>query len=239
MDIRRMLPSEWREFLAGTEAEKQLDTVAEFLSRETLHAVVYPPREDWFTAFRLTPPENVRAVILGQDPYHGEGQAHGLAFSVRQDTDTPVPPSLRNIFKELESDLGLSAPACGDLTNWAANGVLLLNSVLTVRAGMAGSHAGRGWEAFTDTVIKALAESKTRRVFIFWGAWAGKKIELASAPQHLVLTAPHPSPLSAHRGFFGSKPFSKCNDFLITHGMEPVKWDSLPVNVKQMELGII
>ena len=237
MDIWRMLPAPWREFLADTPAQKYLEQTAEFLIRELNQATVYPPRDEWFTAFRLTPPQEVRAVILGQDPYHEEGQAHGLAFSVP--AGVTVPPSLRNIFKELESDLGIRRPACGDLTNWAKNGVLLLNTVLTVRAGTAGSHAGRGWENFTDTVIKTLSATNSRRVFIFWGAWAGRKSELVETPRNKIISSPHPSPLSASRGFFGSRPFSTCNEFLAGCGADTIPWNVLPVQTEQMELEIL
>ena len=232
-----MLPAPWREFLGGTQAQEYLEQTAEFLTREICQATVYPPREEWFTAFRLTPPEEVRAVILGQDPYHEEGQAHGLAFSVP--AGVQLPPSLRNIFKELESDTGIRRPASGDLTEWAKNGMLLLNTVLTVRAGEAGSHAGRGWENFTDTVIKALSASASRRVFIFWGAWAGKKSDLVETPRNPPISPPHPSPLSASRGFFGSCPFSKCNGFLTSCGLPEIPWGSLPIQTEQMELEIL
>lgn len=237
MDIWRKLPPPWRDFLAGSGAEKALDRVADFLSREMFHEEVFPREEDWFAAFQAVAPDDVRVIILGQDPYHEEGQAHGLAFSVA--AGTAVPPSLRNIFRELADDVGVSAPASGDLSAWAANGVLLLNSVLTVRAGAAGSHSGRGWEEFTDCVISRLSRDHRPRVFILWGSWAGKKAALIDEARHLVLRSAHPSPLSASRGFFGSRPFSRANEFLTARGEPPVPWDCLPRRTEQLELGII
>ena len=237
MDLWRTLPAAWREFLAGSGAEKPLDRVADFLIREMFHEEVFPAREEWFAAFQALAPADVRAVILGQDPYHEEGQAHGLAFSVK--AGTAVPPSLRNIFKELSDDVGVSAPASGDLSAWAANGVLLLNSVLTVRAGTAGSHSGRGWEEFTDRVIAGLSRDRRPKVFILWGTWAGKKAELIDGGRHLVLRSAHPSPLSASRGFFGSRPFSRANEFLTARGEPPIPWGCLPRKTEQLELGIL
>ena len=200
-------------------------------------AVVYPPREDWFAAFRLTPPERVRAVILGQDPYHGPDQAMGLAFSVRK--GLRLPPSLRNIFRELASDLQVPAPESGDLTSWAQQGVLLLNTVLTVEAGRANSHSALGWQAFTDQVLAVLRRLPQPIAFVLWGAPAQRAFAQAagsgtilnsqfsilnSHPPRLILTAPHPSPLSAYRGFFGSRPFSQINAFLAENGEPPIRW---------------
>lgn len=187
-------------------------------------AEVYPPKAQVFSAFALTPPDRVRVVILGQDPYHEPGQAHGLAFSVRP--GVKVPPSLVNIYKERESDLGISPAADGDLTHWAEQGVFLLNAVLTVERGKANSHKKLGWEAFTDHVVAALADLPQPMAFVLWGAQAQKKASMAAASQfpRLILQGPHPSPLSAYRGFFGSKPFSQINKFLTEHGEAPVAW---------------
>ena len=185
---------------------------------------VYPPEQDVFAAFRLTPPDRVRAVILGQDPYHEPGQAHGLAFSVLP--GVPLPPSLRNIFAELQTDLGLPAPACGCLVPWAERGVFLLNSVLTVEAGSANSHAALGWQRFTDAVTDAISALPQPVAFVLWGAQAQKKAAIAAASPYprLVLQSPHPSPLSSYRGFFGSRPFSKINAFLQENGSAPIDW---------------
>ena len=183
---------------------------------------IFPPGDDIFNAFHLTPLSQVKVVILGQDPYHGEGQAHGLCFSVKPDVD--IPPSLVNIYKELEEDLGCYIPNNGYLVKWAKQGVLLLNTVLTVRAHQANSHQGRGWEQFTDAVIEAVNAQERPIVFILWGRPAQSKIPMLTNPQHLILKAPHPSPLSAFRGFFWSRPFSQTNDFLKDHGVEPIDW---------------
>ena len=183
---------------------------------------VYPPRQELFAAFRLTPPERVRVVILGQDPYHEPGQANGLSFSVAP--GVRLPPSLRNIFQELESDLGFPPPKNGTLTKWAEQGVLMLNTVLTVRAHQANSHRGIGWEEFTDAAIMALNGQDRPIVFILWGSPAQQKAKMLNNPKHLILKAPHPSPLSAFRGFFGSRPFGKTNAFLEAHGIEPIDW---------------
>ena len=183
---------------------------------------VYPPPEDIFNTFHLTPLSEVKVVILGQDPYHEEGQAEGLCFSVRPGID--IPPSLQNIYKELHADLGCRIPNHGSLKKWAENGVLLLNTVLTVRAHRANSHRGIGWEEFTDAVIRAVDRQDRPIVFMLWGRPAGEKAALLSNPKHLVLKAPHPSPLSASRGFFGCRHFSQANAFLQEHGIEPVDW---------------
>lgn len=185
---------------------------------------VYPPRQELFAAFRLTPPERVRVVILGQDPYHEPGQANGLAFSVAD--GVRLPPSLRNIFEELRTDCGVTPPDSGDLTPWAGQGVFLLNSSLSVQAGAAGSHRSFGWQTFTDAVVAALAKLPQPVAFILWGAHAQKKAAIAQSSSYprLVLQSPHPSPLSAYRGFFGSRPFSAVNEFLVQHGEAPVRW---------------
>lgn len=184
--------------------------------------LIFPPSEDVFTAFELTPLKDVKVVVIGQDPYHNVGQAHGLCFSVRPEVD--IPPSLVNIYKELHDDLGCDIPNNGYLVKWAKQGVLLLNTVLTVRAHQANSHRGMGWEQFTDAAIRILNEEDRPIVFILWGAPAQKKKAMLSNPKHLILEAPHPSPLSAYRGFFGSKPFSKTNAFLEKNGLEPIDW---------------
>ena len=183
---------------------------------------IYPAPDDIFNAFQLTPFHKVKAVILGQDPYHGEGQAHGLCFSVKPDVE--IPPALVNIYKELHEDCGCYIPDNGYLTKWAEQGVLLLNTVLTVRAHQANSHRGIGWEEFTDAAIRRLNEEDRPIVFILWGRPAQMKKSMLTNPNHLILEAPHPSPLSAYRGFFGSKPFSKTNEFLVAHGVEPIDW---------------
>ncbi len=184
--------------------------------------LIFPPSEDVFTAFELTPLKDVKVVIIGQDPYHNVGQAHGLCFSVRPEVD--IPPSLVNIYKELHEDLGCEIPNNGYLVKWAKQGVLLLNTVLTVRAHQANSHRGMGWEQFTDAAIRVLNEEDRPIVFILWGAPAQKKKAMLNNPKHLILEAPHPSPLSAYRGFFGSKPFSKTNAFLEQNGLAPIDW---------------
>ena len=183
---------------------------------------IYPAPDDIFNAFQLTPFHKVKAVILGQDPYHGPGQAHGLCFSVKPDVE--IPPSLVNIYQELHDDCGCYIPDNGYLTKWAEQGVLLLNTVLTVRAHQANSHRGIGWEEFTDAAIRRLNEEDRPIVFILWGRPAQMKKSMLTNPNHLILEAPHPSPLSAYRGFFGSKPFSKTNEFLVAHGVEPIDW---------------
>lgn len=185
--------------------------------------VIYPPGALIFNAFDSTPFDNVKVVILGQDPYHGPGQAHGLCFSVPD--PVPPPPSLRNIFKELQSDLGVPAPASGNLTQWARQGVLLLNAVLTVRANTPASHAGKGWESFTDAAIMALNQRHEHLVFMLWGSYAQKKGAFLDADKHLVLKAPHPSPLAAHNGFFGCRHFSQANNYLQQHDIQPIYWN--------------
>ena len=194
----------------------------EFLGQERRHHDIYPMENDTFRAFRLTPLDQVRFVILGQDPYHGPNQAHGLCFSVPDGIRQP--PSLVNIFRELVSDIGCAAPQTGDLSSWARQGGLLLNTVLTVRANEANSHRMRGWEAFTDDVIRAVSRNCPRVVFVLWGRPAQTKRELIDSDRHLILEAPHPSPLSAYRGFFGSRPFSKINQWLKSHQLAEIGW---------------
>ena len=183
---------------------------------------IYPPGKLIFNAFNLCPFDKVKVVIIGQDPYHGPGQAHGLCFSVNDGID--FPPSLRNIFKEIQTDLGTPVPASGDLTRWANQGVLLLNATLTVRAHQAGSHQRRGWEEFTDAAIRTLAEQREHLVFILWGAYAQKKGSFIDRNKHLVLASAHPSPLSAYNGFFGNRHFSRANEYLSQYGKEPIDW---------------
>ena len=185
-------------------------------------AHIFPPGSLIFNALNSTPLDNVKVVILGQDPYHGPGQAHGLSFSVPR--GVPVPPSLQNIYKELQSDLGLEPPTHGDLGSWARQGVLLLNAVLTVEAHKAGSHQGQGWEQFTDRVVSVINEKKDGVVFMLWGSYAQKKGAVIDRKRHLVLTAPHPSPLSAYRGFLGCRHFSQCNEYLQRKGNRPIDW---------------
>lgn len=214
----------WKQALAAEFASDYMAGLRAFLLAEKqAGTVVYPPGAHIFSAFNLTPFDQVKIVILGQDPYHGPDQAHGLCFSVRPGID--IPPSLANIYKELESDLGIAPPAHGHLEKWAAQGVLLLNAVLTVRAHQAASHAGRGWERFTDAAIAALNMQREHLVFMLWGSHAQKKGAVIDRKRHLVLTAPHPSPLSAYRGFFGCRHFSRANDYLVQHGIAPVDWN--------------
>lgn len=193
-----------------------------FLIKEYRNQVVYPPMHDIFNAFHLTPLSQTKVCIIGQDPYHGPGQAHGLAFSVKP--GVAIPPSLLNIYKELEADLGCPIPSHGCLTTWAKQGVLLLNAVLTVRSGEAGSHRNAGWEIFTSRIIEILNVRAEPVIFILWGRDAQNKKALISNSQHPIIASPHPSPLSAHRGFFGSRPFSRANELLKTQGTDPIDW---------------
>lgn len=212
----------WRNELADEWEKPYFKQLVNFVKDEYSHYQIFPPGREIFAAFDATPFDRVKVVILGQDPYHDLGQANGLCFSVRD--GIPFPPSLVNIFKEIHDDLGKPMPTSGDLTRWARQGVLLLNSTLTVRAHCAGSHQNRGWEEFTNEVILHLAQHREHLVFILWGAYAIKKGAFIDRTRHLVLTSPHPSPLSAHRGFFGNKHFSKANEYLIAHGNEPIDW---------------
>lgn len=221
------IPESWRAVLEPALATPEARLLGGWLkAEEAAGKQVYPPRGTRLAALALTPLDQVRCVILGQDPYHGAGQAHGLAFSVLG--GTRLPPSLVNIYKELEADLGLPRATTGDLTPWARQGVLLLNNTLTVEAGQAGSHAGRGWDAITDAAVAAVAERAEPTVFILWGSHAKKKASripaLGRNPAHLVLASAHPSPLSAHNGFFGSRPFSQTNAFLAQHGRGAIDW---------------
>ena len=213
------IPEAWRGILP-----QKYDALLRTAESTYAAATVYPPEAEVFSALELTPPSAVRAVILGQDPYHEPGQAHGLAFSVKD--GTRLPPSLKNIFSELSSDLGIPAPGTGDLTPWAKQGVLLLNTVLTVEAGTPLSHRALGWQTLTDAIIASLSSLPQPIAFVLWGGEAQKKKSLIfpAAGQRLVLTAPHPSPLSVYRGFYGTKPFSKINEFLKNNGQTPVNW---------------
>ena len=225
------IPESWRAALEPVLAKPEARKLGGWLrAQENAGKVIYPPRGERLAALAMTPLEDVRVVILGQDPYHGPGQAHGLSFSVRDGVKPP--PSLANIFKELESDLGIPRPASGDLTPWAKQGVLLLNNTLTVEQAQAGSHAGRGWDAITDAAVQAVVERSQETsdptVFVLWGSHAQKKASrvrgLGAASHHLILSSPHPSPLSAYRGFFGSRPFSQANAFLEEHGRSAIDW---------------
>ncbi|MFN8211849.1 MAG: uracil-DNA glycosylase [Bacteroidales bacterium] len=212
----------WKERLGDEFQKEYFLKLTDFVKNEYHTNTVYPPGSLIFNAFNLCPFDNVKAVIIGQDPYHGPGQAHGLCFSVREGVD--FPPSLVNIFKEIKSDLGTPVPLSGNLERWASQGVLLLNATLTVRAHMAGSHQKKGWETFTDSVIAHLNTEKNNLVFFLWGAYAQKKCEAIDENRHLVLKSVHPSPLSASRGFFGNHHFSRCNEYLASHGRAPIEW---------------
>ncbi len=213
----------WDEILEQEFQQPYYQKLRDFLKEEYHTHTIYPSMYDIFNALKYTDYPDVKVVLLGQDPYHGAGQAHGLSFSVQK--GVPQPPSLRNIFKELQEDLGITPPKHGCLVSWAQNGVLLLNTVLTVRAGQANSHKGKGWETLTDHIIEKLNEREQPTVFLLWGANAKSKQALLDNPNHLVLTATHPSPLAAkYGGFFGCRHFSKANDFLVAHGAQPVDW---------------
>ena len=215
------VPESWREVLRNETSQPYFANLSEFVLRERKAVTVFPSEREVFTALQLTSPHEVRVVIVGQDPYHGAGQAHGLSFSVQH--GTRIPPSLRNIYAELHSDLDIPLPSHGNLEAWAKQGVLLLNSTLTVREGEAGSHAGHGWETFTDAIISYLGLRQEHIVFVLWGAHAGRKTSLINQ-HHTVITSVHPSPLSAHRGFFGSRPFSQANRALADHNQPEINW---------------
>ncbi|WP_141326784.1 uracil-DNA glycosylase [Myxococcus sp. AB025B] len=216
------LPEDWKRELKSALDSPSFQELERFVAQEREAATVFPSEEDLFSAFRLTPYADVRVLLLGQDPYHGPGQAHGLAFSVKP--GVPSPPSLVNIFKELEADVREPRPKTGSLIPWAEQGVLLLNAVLTVRQAQPNSHAGHGWEDFTDAVIRAVSAKQDAVVFLLWGKYAQKKKKLIDAKRHVVIEGTHPSPLSASSGFFGSKPFSKVNQALESKGRPPVDW---------------
>jgi uracil-DNA glycosylase len=222
-ELDSALPPDWLNHLEEELQSKQVKNLKFFLIEEVKKGkTIFPPPQYFFNALKLTPLAKVKVVIIGQDPYHGEGQAHGLSFSVPK--GVPIPPSLKNIYKELESDLGITPPNHGNLTAWAQEGVLLLNQVLSVEKGLAASHHGKGWEEFTNKIVEILNTQKEHLVFILWGAPAQKKAKSIDRLRHLCLSSPHPSPLSSYRGFFGSKPFSKANDYLISKGLDPIHW---------------
>lgn len=220
MEVR--IEAGWKEKLSGEFEKEYFRTLTEFVREEYRTRQVFPPGNKIFNAFDLCPFDRVRVVIIGQDPYHNHGQAHGLCFSVTDGTE--FPPSLVNIFKELNRDLGVPVPESGNLERWAAQGVLLLNAILTVRAHQALSHQNRGWERFTDAAISALNRDRENLVFLLWGAYAQNKGASIDESKHLVLRTVHPSPLSASRGFFGCSHFSRCNQWLVARGMEPIQW---------------
>ena len=217
-----MIGNDWDIYLKEEYDKPYFKDLISFVETEYDHKVIYPKKNEIFNAFRQTPYEEVKVVILGQDPYHGAGQAHGLSFSVNP--QVPTPPSLKNIFKELQADIGCSIPNNGYLVPWAKQGVLLLNTVLTVRDSQPASHRNKGWEQFTDEVIRTISRREKPVVFMLWGRHAQEKKKLIDLNKHLIIESVHPSPLSAHRGFFGSKPFSQANKFLQAHGEQPIDW---------------
>lgn len=212
----------WKRALENAFQQDSFLNLVSFVKDEYSKEKIFPEGKNIFNAFWYCPIDKVKVVILGQDPYHGPGQAHGLSFSVKP--GVPFPPSLLNIFKEIKSDLGKDLPPNGDLTRWADQGVFLLNATLTVKAHQAGSHQKKGWEEFTDEVIKTISRERENVVFLLWGAFAQKKAEMIDSSKHCILKAPHPSPLSAHRGFLGCKHFSKANEYLISKGINPIEW---------------
>ena len=220
MNVR--IDESWKKRLQSEFEAPYFKELTDFVRQEYATTRVYPPGSQMFAAFDACPFEQVKVVILGQDPYHEPGQAHGLCFSVND--GVPFPPSLQNIFKEIHDDLGTPIPTSGNLTRWARQGVLLPNATLTVRAHQAGSHQNKGWEQFTDAVIHALAQEREHLVFILWGSYAQRKGDFIDRNRHLVLQSPHPSPLSAHRGFFGNRHFSRANEYLQAHGITPIQW---------------
>ena len=220
MDVQ--IEESWKERLTNEFEKDYFIRLTDFVRAEYKSTTIYPPGRLIFNAFNLCPFDKVKVVIIGQDPYHGPDQAHGLCFSVND--GIVYPPSLQNIFKEIQNDLGIPIPSSGNLTRWANQGVLLLNATLTVRAHQAGSHQRKGWEEFTDAAIRILANQREHLVFILWGAYAQKKGAFIDRSKHLVLTSAHPSPLSAYNGFFGNKHFSRTNDYLTAHGKTPIQW---------------
>lgn len=221
--MKEVFANDWQEVLADQLEAPYYKKLRQFVAHEYATQTVFPPKDEVMSALYTTAYQDVRVVILGQDPYHGSGQAHGLSFSVKP--GVAVPPSLRNMYKELADDIGCPIPEHGTLTKWAQQGVLLLNTVLTVRQGQAHSHKNQGWEQFTDVIIERLAKRPEPMIFVLWGKPAQQKIKIIAAhSQHRILTAPHPSPLSAHRGFFGSKPYSQINEQLEAWGQSPINW---------------
>ncbi len=229
------LPQSWRKVLGDEIDKPYFQNVVQFVDSERAKYAIYPKESEVFSCLEYTPYEQVRVVILGQDPYHGPRQAHGCSFSVRP--NVPLPPSLVNIYKELQDDVGATPPDHGCLVPWARQGVLLLNAVLTVRAGQANSHQGKGWEQFTDAVLRAVNRLPTRVVFILWGAYARRKADLIDTTRHFIIQSAHPSPLSAHNGFFGSRPFSRANAALREAGLPEIDWQlpDLPKQKKECE----
>jgi uracil-DNA glycosylase len=225
MEINPQIESSWLEVLKEEFRQPYFIEIKKFLTEEKKKYRVFPPGQLIFNAFNLTPFDKVKVVIIGQDPYHGYGQAHGLCFSVPK--GVAKPPSLQNIFKELKEDLNINTPEHGDLTGWAKQGVFLLNAILTVRENTPESHRNIGWENFTNAAIKNLSEKKSHLVFMLWGAYAQEKEKLIDNTKHLILKAAHPSPFSANRGFFGCHHFSKANQYLLANGIEPIKWEDL------------
>ena len=221
MDVK--IDSSWKLRLANELNAPYFEQLTNFVRDAYTHHQIFPPAKLIFNAFDLCPFDKVKVVIIGQDPYHGLGQAHGLSFSVNE--NIPLPPSLKNIYQEIRSDLGIQPLSHGNLERWAKRGVLLLNATLTVQADLAGSHQKKGWETFTDSAIKAVANEKEHVVFLLWGNYAQQKAQYIDRTKHLILTAVHPSPLSAHRGFFGCKHFSQANQYLKEHGLEPINWE--------------
>lgn len=222
MSLKNLVPGAWQELLSAEYDKSYFPKLEEFLAEERATQTIYPPEEEVFSALQLTPYENVKVLILGQDPYHGPGQAHGLSFSVKD--GIKIPPSLRNMYKELASDLECITPKHGTLTQWAEQGVLMLNAVLTVRHKTPNSHKSKGWEKFTDAIIKQVNAKEDKVVFVLWGGYAKKKARLIDEDRHVIISSAHPSPLSARHGFFGSKPFSKVNAALEEAGREPIDW---------------
>ncbi|MEZ7930854.1 MAG: uracil-DNA glycosylase [Flavobacteriales bacterium] len=221
--MKTKIGNDWNGVLKDEFEKEYFEKLTDFVKTEYKSEVCFPPVKDIFNAFEMCSFSNTKIVILGQDPYHGKGQAHGLSFSVPE--GMKIPPSLRNIFKELASDLGVDSPTQGDLTSWAKQGVLLLNATLTVRKSTPGSHQKQGWEEFTDSVIKTISNKKESVVIVLWGKFAEQKVSLIDESKHCIITSSHPSPFSAHRGFLGSKPFSKTNEFLEKKGIEKIDWE--------------
>ena len=229
IDTRVQLENSWKKRLLNEFQKDYMTQLRAFLLQEKQAGkIIYPKGDEYFNAFNLTPFETVKVVIIGQDPYHGPNQAHGLCFSVRP--QVPFPPSLQNIFKEIQAELGLPIPEHGCLTHWAEQGVLLLNAVLTVEQSRAAAHQGKGWETFTDAAIRKVNDELENVVFMLWGAYAQKKGNFIDTGKHLVLKSPHPSPLSAHRGFFGNGHFKKCNEYLEAKGLSPIDWSVPPLS---------
>lgn len=222
------ITNDWAKALAPEYKKPYYRELFDFIKNEYATKQIFPPGDDIFNAFHLTPLSEVKCVIIGQDPYHNVGQAHGLCFSVKPPVEAP--PSLVNIYKELNSDIGCYIPDNGYLVKWAKQGVLMLNAVLTVQAHMANSHQGKGWENFTDAAIQAVANEDRPIVYLLWGSYAQKKASMITNPKHLVLKAPHPSPLSAYKGFFGCRHFSKANEYLVSNGIEPIDWQIENIN---------